>query len=131
MSLPKDFWEKLPRRTDAELHEMLTHPDDYLPEALAAAKEEWAKRKHGPEKAAEIEVATQVRAATVEAKAQEPLNWPMRILTFALCFSIWPIVLAVYYHSRGYKRKASHCLWAMGAGLLWYLMLGIFYFREP
>ena len=44
MTLPKDFWEQLSLKTDSELYDMLSHQEDYLPEALAAAKDELSKQ---------------------------------------------------------------------------------------
>lgn len=44
MPLPKEFWIKLPQRREEELYEMFSNPDDYLPEALDAAKEELIRR---------------------------------------------------------------------------------------
>lgn len=44
MKLPQQFWDDLPQKTDLELYEMLCRPTVYLPEALAAAKMELAKR---------------------------------------------------------------------------------------
>jgi hypothetical protein len=39
MSLPKAFFELLARKTEEELYEMLTRPNDYQPEAIEAARE--------------------------------------------------------------------------------------------
>jgi hypothetical protein len=55
MSLPNDFWERLPLKTDAELYDMLAHQEGYLPEALAAAKDELSKRKLPPERVSQFE----------------------------------------------------------------------------
>jgi len=44
ISLPQDFWEQLPLRSDEELYEMLANQADYLPEAVSAAESELAKR---------------------------------------------------------------------------------------
>jgi len=61
MKLPEEFWEQLPLRTDVELYDMLVHPEDYLPEALAAAKDELNKRDLAPERVAEIEAGVKAR----------------------------------------------------------------------
>ena len=114
MSLPQDFWEQLPLKTDAELYEMLAHQTDYLPEALAAAKDELSKRNLAPEKVAQLEATVQSRDATAEAKAQERLGWPMRILFFFFCAGLVGALCAVYYDQKGYKRKASDCWVTLG-----------------
>lgn len=44
MPLPKAFWDRLPRQTDAELLEALARPTDYEPEAIQAIQAEWSRR---------------------------------------------------------------------------------------
>ena len=68
MALPEEFWEELPHRTDLELYEMLVQDDVYLPEAVAAGRQELRRRgKLTPEGMAELEAA----AAQARARAQE------------------------------------------------------------
>ena len=55
MSLPKDFWDQLPQKTDVELYDMLAHQDDFQPEALAAFREEVRKRNLPAEKVEQLE----------------------------------------------------------------------------
>ncbi len=57
MSLPEAFREQLPQKTDLELYEVLCQPNDYLPEALAAVKEEMRKRNLSPNNLQEIAAA--------------------------------------------------------------------------
>jgi hypothetical protein len=58
MTLPEQFWEDLPHRTDLELYEMLVRPAAYLPEAVTAAREELGRRgKLAPESMAELAAA--------------------------------------------------------------------------
>ncbi len=125
MTLPKEFWEQLPLKTDAELHDMLAHQDDYLPEALAAAKDELSKRNLAPETVARLEAAVQSQKVAAEARAQEPLSWPLRILIFVCCAGLLGALLAVYYDSKGYKQKASECwiILCLSVGL--HLVLGV------
>ena len=123
MSLPEDFWEQLPRKTDAELYDMLVHQDDYLPEALAAAKEELQKRNLKPERAIELEAVAQTQRAAEDAKAGLRLGWPMRILIFLLCSGLFGAPLAVYYSSKGFKRKASDCWFTMSASIGVHILL--------
>jgi len=125
MSLPKDFWEKLPLKTDAELYDMLAHQDDYLPEALAAAKDELSKRNLAPERVAQIEATVQSQIAATETKAQESLSWPMRIVIFIFCAGLFGALLAVYYDSKGYKKKASDCWITLGISIAFHLAAGV------
>ena len=126
MTLPKDFWEQLPLKTDAELYDMLAHQEDYFPEALAAAKDELSKRNLAPERVTQLEAAVQSQKATVDARAQERLGWPMRIFIFVFCAGLLGVVLAVYYDSKGYKKKASDCWVTLGVSMAFHLVTGVF-----
>ena len=126
MPLPSDFWEQLARKTDAELYDMLAHQDDYLPEAVAAAKDEMSRRKLAPERVAQLEATVQLQDAAANTKAQERLGWPMRILVFVVCSGILGIVLALYYENRGYKKKASDCWITLGISVAVHVLIGIF-----
>jgi hypothetical protein len=131
MSLPKDLWEQLPHKTDAELYDMLAHPDDYLPEALAAAKNELSKRHLPPARVAQLEAEAQSQVVAAEARAQERLGWPMRIFVFICCAGILGAVLAVYYDSKGYKRKASDCWITLVASIVFHVVAGFLLFMRP
>jgi hypothetical protein len=124
MSLPKDFGEQLPRKTDQELYDLLAHPDDYLPEALEAARGELSQRNLPPERAGQLAAAAQSKHATEEAKAQERLSWPMRLLIVIFCVGLAGILLAVYYDSKGYKQKARDCWVTLGVVVVAYLVVG-------
>lgn len=125
MSLPKDFWEQLPLKTDAELYDVLAHEDDYLPEAVAAARDEMSKRKLAPERVAQLEAAVQSQNAEAETKAQERLSWPMRVLVFVFCAGIFGALLAAYYDNRGYKKKALDCWVTLGVSVAFHIVLTI------
>ena len=124
MALPKDFWDRLPLREDHELYDMLAQPDDYLPEALAAAREELDKRKLAPERVAQLEARFESRKAVTEAHAQERLGWPMRILIFLFCAGLVGVLLALYYNRQGYKQKARDCWITVGASVAFHILLG-------
>ena len=126
MTLPKDFWEQLPLKTDAELYDMQAHQEDYLPEALAAAKDELSKRNLAPERVAQLEVGVRSQKAAADAKAQERLGWPMRIFIFIFCAGLLGAVLAVYYDSKGYKGKASDCWITLGVSIAFHVVAGVF-----
>src|SRR6185369_2025053 len=54
MPLPQQFLKELPEKTDEQLYDMLGHADDYMPEALEAARTELRRRKLPPERAVKI-----------------------------------------------------------------------------
>src|SRR4051794_27598290 len=62
MTLPKDFWEQLHKKTDADLYDMPAHENDYLPEALAGARGELRKRNLTPESSTQPEGVAQIAA---------------------------------------------------------------------
>jgi phosphotransferase system glucose/maltose/N-acetylglucosamine-specific IIC component len=126
MPLPNDFGEQLSLKTDAELYDMIAHRDDYLSESIAAAKDELSKRNLTPERAEQIEFTAQSKKAAEESKAQERLGWPMRIFIFLFCAGLVGALLAVYYDSKGYKRKAADCWLAMGVSIVFYLAIAVF-----
>ena len=125
MTLPSEFWEQLPLMTDAELYDMLAHPEDYLPEALSAAKVELSKRNLPPEEVAQLEAKVQSQAAEAEARAQERLGWPTRIFIFIFCAGIVGPLLAVYYDNKGYKQKASDCWVTLAASIAFHVVGGV------
>jgi hypothetical protein len=125
MTLPKDFWEQLPLKTDAELCDMFMHPADYLPEALAAAKDEFSKRNLAPERVSRLETEVQSQMVAADAKAQERLGWPMRIFLFIFCAGLLGLLLAVYYEGKGYKGKARDCWITLAASVVFYSALGV------
>ena len=128
MSLPKDFLEQLPLKTEAELYDLLAHQEDYLPEAVAAAKKEFSKRKLQPERMAQLEATVQSQNAAAEIKAQERLGWPLRIVILLFCSGLLGALLGVYYESKGYKKKASDCWMFMGISLSFHLFIGFVLF---
>ena len=128
MSLPKDFLQQLPLKTDAELYDLLAHPDDYLPEAVAAAKDELTKRNLAPERVAQLDATVKSQDAAAETKAQERLGWPMRIFVFLFCAGLFGGVLATYYETKGYKKKASDCWFTLAVSVAIHLVAGILLF---
>jgi len=118
---PTEFWRHLPQRSDGELFEMLAHQDAYLPESLAAVREELRKRNLPAERATQLEAATQSLINEEHAKSGARLGWPMRIVIFFTCTQVHLMfalilgaLLAVRYDSKGFKRRASDC-WAATA----------------
>jgi hypothetical protein len=126
MTLPKEFWDRLPARSDSELFEMLGHADDFLPEALAAVSAELKKRNIAPDAQALMQTQVQTSTLTEHAKASERLDIGMRILIVLFCFGIAGAILAVYYDSKGYKQKARDCWLMMAISLVLHISLGFF-----
>ena len=85
---------------------MLAHQEDYLPEALAAAKEELGMRNLAPERVGQLGAGAQSEKVEADAKAQERLDWPTRICIVIFCAGLLGLALGVYYDGKGYKRKA-------------------------
>ncbi len=125
MSLPKDFWEQLPVKADAELYDMLAHQEDYLPEALAAARDELSQRNLAPERVAQLEAGVRTQKAAAESKAQERLGWPLRIFIFIFFCGLLGAVLAVYYDNKGYKQKSSDCWVTLGVSAAIHFLAGL------
>lgn len=121
MSLPKEFFEKLPEKADEDLYDMVVHPDDYTPEAIAAATEELRRRNLPPGRMAQLEAAAETQVEFEKNRADERLGWPMRILIFFFCVGFIGAFLAVYYESKGFKKKASDCWVAMGVSIVIHL----------
>jgi len=103
---------------------MLANQADYLPQAVSAAEGELAKRNLPLERVAQLKAAAQSQKMAEEAKATEPLSWPMRILISLFCMGLSGIVLAIYFETRGYKRKARDCLITLGVTLVVCVVLG-------
>ncbi len=122
--LPTGFLEELPTETDAELYDILAHQEDYLPAALAAAKAELRKRNLTPERVAQLETSIRSRLATEDAKARERLSSSMRILIFIFA-GLPGILLAGYYTTNGYKRKAVDSWITLGCATIFQLVLGV------
>ena len=118
MSLPPEFWENLSKKTETELYDML---------ALERAREELRKRNLSPDQATRLESVPQSQKAMEETRAGEPLSWPLRILIFVLCCGISGAVFAVYYDSKGFKRKAKDCWITLGASLAVHFLVTLIY----
>lgn len=100
---------------------MLAQADDYLPEALAAAREELGRRNLAPEKVTDaIESIKQARRACEASRNTEPLAWPLRISILMLGGTVG-IPAALYYSiNGGYKRKFRESLiWILYAIVFW------------
>lgn len=68
MSLPEAFWTSLPRKTNEELQQILAKPEDYLPEAVQAARDELIRRNVPTP---EVRVPAQVQSGEVSAAKEK------------------------------------------------------------
>jgi len=123
MALPPDFQKQLPERTDADLFEMLAHRDDYLPEALDAAREELCRRNLPPDRVAQLQAAVEAQKSQEDKKAEIGLPWYVKVLIFVGLFPI--IWFAIYYEYRGYKKKARQCWAWAGYGFIFWFIVGV------
>jgi len=123
MTLPPDFQKQLPEKTDADLCEMLAYHDDYLPEAIAAAREELGRRNLPPDRVAQLQAAVEAQKSQEEKKAEIGLPWYVKVLIFVGFFPV--IWFAIYYEYRGYKKKARQCwVWA-GFSFIFLFIVGV------
>ena len=126
MKLPPDFRKTLAEKPDQDLYQMLAQADDYLPEALAAAREELEGRNLAPERVADdVESVRQACLADEASMNAEPLAWPLRI-TILLLGATVGIPAAMYYSIKGgYKRKLRESLIWMLYAIGFWLGIGV------
>ncbi len=118
-----DFKTEMAKRTDEELIQVLTvDKDEYLPDALAAAKEEFEKRDLRVEKISVITKDIAQKKEIENKKANEPLDIVAKALTFLFPVII-TLVLSLYYRSSGYDRKARELvIWTL-LGFCFYALI--------
>lgn len=124
------YKRSLTKATDEELYDILTHPDDYLPEALELVREAIRSRNVDPASATGLVHSAQERRAAEDsvasARADQPLQWPLRLLCFVLSFGVPQLVLSeVYLRPRGYTRRAKECWLCAACGVVFYVAVGI------
>jgi hypothetical protein len=101
-----DFRIEMAKRTDKELIQVLTvDKDNYLPEALSAANEEFEKRNLLEEKISSITKDVTQKKEIENRKATEPLDIAIKVTTFFLPL-ILTLILSAFYKAGGYDRKA-------------------------
>lgn len=118
-----DFKIEMAKRTDEELIQVLTvDRDSYLPEALAAANEEFEKRNLPAEKISSItEVLLQKKEIDTQ-RANEPLDVAIKVVTFIFPLIV-TLILSAFYKSGGYDRKGRElAAWTL-YGFIFYAVL--------
>jgi hypothetical protein len=121
-------------RSDDQLYEMLyIHREDWTPEALEVADQEWKSRNLDAGKLKEVQAIAVETEREKAAIADEPLSLPQKVTFFlfnyAFCLGVVQIVTAdVVFKSRGYDRKFRDCLWWMLYGWLFYTFVGLLFY---
>jgi hypothetical protein len=132
--MPNQFSEAMSERTDAELIRILNDlRNDYQPEAIIAAEEEFAKRNISEEilNSTIMEEVEEIRRQE-ESKKDEPLtDWQ---IARTILFPGWlMLLLSRAYRLQGYERKAKDLkkYTAIGCGgyiaiiLLFFIIFGL------
>ena len=112
-------------KADEQLFHALAHMDHYEPEAIEAIKREIARRHLDKQPVSELEATAAKTKAEETAKAELPLQWPMRILMLLLAFGIAQIIVGEYYRNRGYTRRCREVWRWMVYGLLFWFAIVI------
>ena len=110
VKLPPDFEKTLADKSAEELCEMLANAEDYLPEAIEAARAELGRRALPKASVTTmVESASQQRIAEQSEYREGPLDTRMRILV--LLFGLWAgLILFFYYRGKGCRLKAKQSL---------------------
>jgi hypothetical protein len=102
-----DFPGEMAKRTDEELIQILTiDRENYLPEALAAANEEFRKRNLDEEKVSQITRVISKQRDNENKRAAEPLDAGLKIAAFLLPMFLM-FILSGYFKANGYDKKAN------------------------
>jgi hypothetical protein len=106
-----DLERSIAARSDEELYEMLiAHREDWTPEALGLAEQEWKRRDLAPDKLDEIRHSQEIKVREKEGRAHLPLSARQKLLffifNFAFSLGIVQIIIAnLVFRSRGYEKK--------------------------
>jgi hypothetical protein len=106
-------------KTDDDLYDVLfVHPQDYTPDAIKAAEEEFRHRN--------LNAPTSSSVVTVRKMEEAHLDWSLKILSFFISTAAFgiPVILAWrHFADKGERRKAHE--WAQWAffGFAFYLAL--------
>jgi hypothetical protein len=116
--MENNFEYVMSKQTDIGLFKILTGPQtDYKPEALEAARNEFAKRNLSADQFETLKQEIEEEEEIKNEKANVPLDLSWKVLTF-----IFPGMINLMFHgmfkTQGYTRKASELVsWTLyGAG---------------
>jgi len=116
------------KRNNEELYEVITHKDDFVPEAVQAARDEIAARNIPPEIKTNLEAKMHQNILEEKTLSNLPLQWPVRIIMFLLSFGAIQSVIGEYYRNKGYERKYRECWTWMKYGLIFWASLIVILF---
>lgn len=117
-----------------ELYEIVQfgQEDEFVPEAVLAAKKEFDRRHLSSEQHAELAQSIQEKRQQKKKLAGKRLSWPARIAFFVFPLGFLPIVIlvivAMFLESKGYSRKSSEAYKWMGVGVVFWIGLGVVFF---
>ena len=109
------LWAEKP---DEDLFHALAHRDEYKPEAIEAVQREIARRNLDVQQISELEAIADVTKSEEAEKAEQSLQWPLRILMLLFPLGIPQIILGEHYKHNGYTRKSREVWRWMAYGLL-------------
>ena len=110
-----EFSRAMSERTDEQLIDIVTRKrDEYQPEALLAADEEFKRRSLTHEVLVEAEQNLAVRSAVTEEKANAPLDVPWKILAFLFPGFVF-LLVSLLMRSDGFERRS----WELGRWTLY------------
>ena len=118
----EELWSK---KSNEELFYALKHSDDYEQTSIEVIQNEIKKRNLDTEQTLELEASANNLKQTENLKAEQPLQWPLRILMLVLSFGILQLILGEYYRNRGYTRKYREVWRWMLYGILFWLAVSI------
>jgi hypothetical protein len=124
MPLPPNFRERLAETTDANLYDILAHPEDYIPEALDATREEIQRRNLSADKIAQLRSDSEAQKSNEDKLAEQGLPWYVKALLFCGLFPFF-YLFAVYNESKGFKKRARQCWSWAGYGLIFWFVAGV------
>lgn len=113
-------------RTDEDLYEMLfLHREDWTPEALAIAEEEWKRRDLTPEKLAIVQAICEERHRQRVGTKDQHLSTAPKVFFFIFNFffalGLLQLLIAhTLYKSNGYERKFKESILWMAFGSTFY-----------
>lgn len=129
-----DFAKAMTERSDEEIYEIVQfgQEDEFVPEAVLAAKKEFDRRQLSSEQHAELAQSIQEKRQQKRKLAEKRLSWPARIAFFVLPLGFLPIFILVIFaasmESKGYSRKSSEAYKWMGVGVVFWVGLGVVFF---
>ncbi|WP_156040478.1 hypothetical protein [Chondromyces apiculatus] len=111
------------KHSDAELLDIVTKQrDDYVPEALAAADAELARRSLSPKQVARAEEDLGLKQRDKEQRASMPLGFGWK-LVFLACPGLLTLMFAGSFKADGYTRKYREAWQCTAIGLGIYVAL--------